>query len=231
MYYNLLINNKNRKIMAKAKQERADLTALLSIATGGQVAQQTPAQQPAVDIIETAQAEPMLKFDKEDELKKIRKRCRNTIKEIAKAVLPASVLKTTAMMDKIESDAMSMVGLYWQLRISEIMQEGITDSISKGNMSPRMIEVFTQLVDKISQLNKQVIATEVQMRKNYLDFKTDMIEKTQEETMKQQQLSGNNSVSGKFLTKGTKNMISKCKGEIINSAVKGAEDTSYVEIK
>lgn len=166
--------------MAKLKQEKDALSALLS-ATTNNVQLTNNNISSSNDIIENVQADPLLKFDKEDELKKIRKKCRNTIKEIAKAVLPEDILKTNAMMDKIESDAMSMVGLHWQMRLAEIMQDGITDSISKGNMSPRMIEVFTNLTDKISQLSKQLLATEVQMRKNYLDFKTDMFEKMQDD--------------------------------------------------
>ena len=170
--------------MAKIKQEKDALSALLSATANKQDNQISTDISNSTDIIDKIEAEPLLTFNKEEEMKKIRKKCRNTVKEIAKAVLPADILKTTAMIDKIEGDAMSMVGLHWQLRLSEIMQDGITDSISKGNMSPRMIEVFTNLTDKISQLSKQLLATEVQMRKNYLDFKTDMIEKMQEEQCK-----------------------------------------------
>lgn len=108
--------------MAKIKQEKDALSALLSATTTGssQILTNTNIAN-ASDAIETVQADPLLKFDKEDELKKIRKKCRNTVKEIARAVLPEDILKTTAMIDKIESDAMSMVGLQWQLRLSEIM--------------------------------------------------------------------------------------------------------------
>lgn len=195
--------------MAKIKQEKDALSALLA-STGAMSNNNDIAK--SNDIIETVEPEPLFTFDKDDELKKIRKKCRNTVKEIAKAVLPADILKTSAMVDKIEGDAMSMVNLQWQLRLSEIMQDAITNSIQKGNMSPRMIEVFTQLTDKISQLQKQVLATEVQMRKNYLDFKTDMIEKMQEDMTRknsQQQIPSGASINTNqsYLTKGTINLI------------------------
>ena len=218
--------------MAKLKQERNDLTALLSAATGGQLNQANNDNiNNSKDIIENIEAEPLFTFNKEDEMKKIRKKCRNMVKEIARAILPADILKSTAMVDKIETDAMSMVGLFWQLRLTEIMQDAITDSIAKGNMSPRMIEVFTQLTDKIAQLTKQTLATETQMRKNYLDFKTDMIEKRQEETAKQKTLEQGTKTSAGFLSKGTKSMINECKKNVIKQKIENADCVEFEEKK
>lgn len=213
--------------MAKIKQEKDALSALLSAtANNNQITNNITNSN---DIIDNVQADPLLKFDKEDELKKIRKKCRNTVKEIARAILPEEILKTNAMIDKIENDAMSMVGLQWQLRLSEIMQDGITDSISKGNMSPRMIEVFTQLTDKITQINKQLLATEVQMRKNYLDFKTDMFEKMQDDIKKG---TVNNQLQAgeqpKNIIRGSKGLIQSMKQEMINEH---KTDVDFSEIK
>lgn len=213
--------------MAKIKQEKDALSALLSATANNNQITNNIAN--SNDIIDNVQADPLLKFDKEDELKKIRKKCRNTVKEIARAILPEEILKTNAMIDKIENDAMSMVGLQWQLRLSEIMQDGITDSISKGNMSPRMIEVFTQLTDKITQINKQLLATEVQMRKNYLDFKTDMFEKMQDDIRKgttNNQLQA--SEQPKNIIRGSKGLIQSMKQEMINEH---KTDVDFSEIK
>lgn len=215
--------------MAKLKQEKDALSALLSATANNSQIINTNIST-SNDIIDKVEADPLLKFDKEDELKKIRKKCRNTVKEIARAVLPAEVIKTTAIQDKIENDAMSMVGLHWQLRLSEIMQDGITESISKGNMSPRMIEVFTNLMEKITQVNKQLLATEVQMRKNYLDFKTDMFEKMQEEmsvskNINNQLMAGN---GDNKIYRGTKTAIQDAKNRMIN-AIKN--DVDFSELK
>jgi hypothetical protein len=92
--------------MAKIKQEKDALSALLA-STGATITNNDISK--SNDIIESVEPEPLFTFDKDDELKKIRKKCRNTVKEIAKAVLPADILKTSAMIDKIEGDAMSMV--------------------------------------------------------------------------------------------------------------------------
>lgn len=212
--------------MAKIKQEKDALSALLSAAANNNQTSNNIAS--SNDIIDNIQADPLLKFDKEDELKKIRKKCRNTVKEIAKAVLPEEILKTNAMMDKIENDAMSMVGLMWQLRLSEIMQDGITESISKGNMSPRMIEVFTNLMNQITQVNKQLLATEVQMRKNYLDFKTDMFEKMQEDNIKNNTKQITTGTTSTNVIRGTKSLIQSTKKNIINQS---KNDVDFSEIK
>ena len=216
--------------MAKIKQEKDALSALLA-STGATITNNDINK--SNDIIESVEPEPLFTFDKDDELKKIRKKCRNTVKEIAKAVLPADILKTSAMIDKIEGDAMSMVNLHWQLRLSEIMQDAITNSIQKGNMSPRMIEVFTQLTDKISQLQKQVLATEVQMRKNYLDFKTDMIEKMQEDMSKQNQQqklsSGTQTINGSYTGRGTLGLIERTQNVFKAKAKSEIEDVDFTE--
>lgn len=215
--------------MAKLKQEKDALSALLSATVQNTQITNNNIEN-SNDIIDKVEADPLLKFDKDDELKKIRKKCRNTIKEIAKAVLPEEIIKTSAIQDKIENDAMSMVGLHWQMRLAEIMQDGITDSISKGNMSPRMIEVFTNLTDKISQLSKQLLATEVQMRKNYLDFKTDMFEKMQED-LSRAKITNNQLAQeagqGKIF-RGTKDAITDIKRKMIENAKK---DVDFSEIK
>ena len=153
-------------------------------------------------------------------MKKIRKKARNSIKEIARAVLTKDVLKTPAIQDKIETDASSLVGLYWQIRVNIIMQDAMVDSIAKGNMSPRMIEVFTNLSDKIASLEKQLLATQVQIRKNYIDYKSDIMEVLMEERSAQQtkQLEPGKSSVGSILTRGTKDLISNTRAQMIENA-------------
>lgn len=208
--------------MAKLKEQKQDLEALLAAATGGNAksASQPANVSVANDIIEDIPNEPLFTIDKDDEMKKIRKKARNSIKEIAKAVLTKDVLKTPAIQDKIETDASSLVGLYWQIRINIIMQDAMVDSIAKGNMSPRMIEVFTNLSDKIASLEKQLLATQVQIRKNYIDYKSDIMEVLMEERSAQQskQLEPGKSSVGSILTRGTKDLISNTRAQMIENA-------------
>lgn len=208
--------------MAKLKEQKQDLEALLAAATGGNAksAGQPANVSVANDIIEDIPNEPLFTIDKEDEMKKIRKKARNSIKEIARAVLTKDVLKTPAIQDKIETDASSLVGLYWQIRVNIIMQDAMVDSIAKGNMSPRMIEVFTNLSDKIASLEKQLLATQVQIRKNYIDYKSDIMEVLMEERSAQQtkQLEPGKSSVGSILTRGTKDLIAGTRAQMIENA-------------
>ena len=208
--------------MAKLKEQKQDLEALLAAATGGNTksAGQPANVSVAIDIIEDIPNEPLFTIDKEDEMKKIRKKARNSIKEIARAVLTKDVLKTPAIQDKIETDASSLVGLYWQIRVNIIMQDAMVDSIAKGNMSPRMIEVFTNLSDKIASLEKQLLATQVQIRKNYIDYKSDIMEVLMEERSAQQtkQLEPGKSSVGSILTRGTKDLIAGTRAQMIENA-------------
>ena len=208
--------------MAKLKEQKQDLDALLAAATGSNPkSANQPANVPAAkDIIEDIPNEPLFTIDKEDEMKKIRKKARNSIKEIARAVLTKDVLKTPAIQDKIETDASSLVGLYWQIRVNIIMQDAMVDSIAKGNMSPRMIEVFTNLSDKIASLEKQLLATQVQIRKNYIDYKSDIMEVLMEERSAQQtkQLEPGKSSVGSILTRGTKDLIAGTRAQMIENA-------------
>lgn len=208
--------------MAKLKEQKQDLEALLAAATGGNPkSANQPANVPAAkDIIEDIPNEPLFTIDKEDEMKKIRKKARNSIKEIARAVLTKDVLKTPAIQDKIETDASSLVGLYWQIRVNIIMQDAMVDSIAKGNMSPRMIEVFTNLSDKIASLEKQLLATQVQIRKNYIDYKSDIMEVLMEErtAKNQKQLDDGKSSVGSTLHRGTKDLISQTRNKMIEDA-------------
>ena len=81
MNYQKMIINIKKCNMAKLKQERNDLSALLSAATGGQMNRvNNDTINNSKDIIDNIESEPLLTFNKEDELKKIRKKCRNTKK-------------------------------------------------------------------------------------------------------------------------------------------------------
>ena len=197
--------------MAKLKEQKQDLEALLAAATGGNPkSANQPANVPAAkDIIEDIPNEPLFTINKEDEMKKIRKKARNSIKEIARAVLTKDVLKTPAIQDKIETDASSLVGLYWQIRVNIIMQDAMVDSIAKGNP-------FGFKKEEV----KELLATQVQIRKNYIDYKSDIMEVMMEErtTLKQKQIEEGKSSVGSTLHRGTKDLIGQTRRGMIEDA-------------
>lgn len=215
------------------KEERKDLQNLLNATTGVNLTPQENTQ-PSTPI-EEIEAEPLFEFDWDAENKKIRKRARQTIKKIVDLVLPKEIQNVSYIEDKMEQDEITLTALYTQQRASEVMQRSILESTAKGNNAPRMYEVFGQLSEKLMSINKQIIATETQLRKTYIDLKSDYREKQAEEknTLPSQSTllpSGN---QNNYLAKGTKDLITACRNEMIsnNKKVDEIEDVDFTSIE
>lgn len=215
------------------KEERKDLQNLLNATAGVNLTPQENTQ-PSTPI-EEIEAEPLFEFDWDAENKKIRKRARQTIKKIVDLVLPKEIQNVSYIEDKMEQDEITLTALYTQQRASEVMQRSILESTAKGNNAPRMYEVFGQLSEKLMSINKQIIATETQLRKTYIDLKSDYREKQAEEknilpSQTTMLPSGN---QNNYLAKGTKDLITACRNEMIsnNKKVDEIEDVDFTSIE
>ena len=211
------------------KEERKDLQNLLNATTGVNLTPQENTQ-PSTPI-EEIEAEPLFEFDWDAENKKIRKRARQTIKKIVDLVLPKEIQNVSYIEDKMEQDEITLTALYTQQRASEVMQRSILESTAKGNNAPRMYEVFGQLSEKLMSINKQIIATETQLRKTYIDLKSDYREKQAEE--KNILPSQTTMLPSNYLAKGTKDLITACRNEMIsnNKKVDEIEDVDFTSIE
>lgn len=186
--------------MGTIKQDRKDLEALLNgvapIATsftGGtpNINPTSPAPQPASNVNNvntvvdntagtTLEPERLFEFDYDSMRKSLRKKARKTIQNLTKHILTDQMLESEYVKDKIEQDIESLTDLYMQVESNNIMQRSILDTVSRGNTMPRMYEVFGQLTDKIQAINKQILATEAQIRKTYIDLKFEIKDKETE---------------------------------------------------
>lgn len=183
--------------MGTIKQDRKDLEALLNgvapIATsftGGtpNISPGSPAPQPAPNVNAvvdntagtTLEPERLFEFDYDAMRKSLRKKARKTIQNLTKHILTDQMLESEYVKDKIEQDIESLTDLYMQVESNNIMQRSILDTVSRGNTMPRMYEVFGQLTDKIQAINKQILATESQIRKTYIDLKFEIKDKEAE---------------------------------------------------
>lgn len=215
------------------KEERKDLQNLLNATTGVNLTPQENTQ-PSTPI-EDIEAEPLFEFDWDAENKKIRKRARQTIKKIVDLVLPKEIQNVSYIEDKMEQDEITLTALYTQQRASEVMQRSILESTAKGNNAPRMYEVFGQLSEKLMSINKQIIATETQLRKTYIDLKSDYREKQAEEknTLPSQTNMLPSGNQNNYLAKGTKDLITACRSEMIsnNKKVDEIEDVDFTSIE
>ena len=164
---------------------RFSLTRLSSPTT--QPTAQAPVGQPvAATVVDTTAdtplaAEKIFDFDIDAVRKGLRKKARKTVLNIVKHILPDDMIEEEYVQDKIEQDIQTLTDLYMQAESNKIMQGSIINSVSRGNNMPRMYEVFGQLTDKISGINKQIISTEQTIRKTYVDLKFEIRDKIAED--------------------------------------------------
>ena len=179
--------------MSTIKQDRKDLEALLNgispiqSSPTTQSTVQAPVGQPvAATVVDTTAdtplaAEKIFDFDIDAVRKGLRKKARKTVLNIVKHILPDDMIEEEYVQDKIEQDIETLTDLYMQAESNKIMQGSIINSVSRGNNMPRMYEVFGQLTDKISGINKQIISTEQTIRKTYVDLKFEIRDKIAED--------------------------------------------------
>ena len=185
--------------MSTIKQDRKDLEALLNgispiqptsspgqsqLSTQQPVAQSTQAavvDSTADTNINTLQDVLMFDFSDDSLRKGLRKRARKTILNIVNHILPEAMTNEDYIQDIIEQDIETLTDLYFQAESNKLMQVSIIKQVQRGNATPRMYEVFAQLTDRISGINKQVISTEQTIRKTYVDLKFEIRDKMAED--------------------------------------------------
>ncbi len=180
--------------MSTIKQDRKDLEMLLNgVAPIADTLTQQPVQpvvnqqpqQKPVSVVDNTQgtnleSERIFEFDYDSLRKTLKKKAKKTVQNITKHILTDDLLEEEYIKDKIEQDVESLTDLYMQVESNNVMQRSILDTVSRGNTMPRMYEVFGQLTDKIQAINKQILATENQIRKTYIDLKFEIKDKTAE---------------------------------------------------
>lgn len=178
--------------MSTIKQDRKDLELLLNgidpVQTPGNspVSPAAQVQQPVAGVVDNTSdtslnGEKIFEFDYDALKKTLRKKARKTVVNITRHILPEELLEEDYVKDKMEQDIDTFTDLYMQVESNNIMQRSILDTVSRGNTMPRMYEVFSQLTDKIQAVNKQIVATEQQLRKTYLDLKFEIKDKEAEQ--------------------------------------------------
>jgi hypothetical protein len=111
----------------------------------------------------------------------LRKRARKTLSNIIEHILPAEMLEEDYVKDKMEQDINTLADLYFQVELNNVMQRSLVENVSRGNTMPRMYEVFSGITDRLQALNKQIVSTEQQIRRTYMDIKMEIREKTTEQ--------------------------------------------------
>lgn len=230
--------------MSTIKQDRKDLEMLLNgidpVQTSTPVSSlqvQTPPQTAPQTVVDnTADSslttEKIFEFDYDALKKSLKKKARKTVVNITKHILPEELLNEEYIKDKMEQDIDTFTDLYMQVESNNMMQRSILDTVSRGNTMPRMYEVFAQLTDKIQAVNKQIVATEQQLRKTYLDLKFEIKDKESEmlDRTQQQQLTTSQEVQedkSKVITSSTQ-LIQMAK-QMHKDKIMKAKETKFVE--
>ena len=231
--------------MSTIKQDRKDLEALLNgispiqSSPTTQPTAQAPVGQPvAATVVDTTAdtplaAEKIFDFDIDAVRKGLRKKARKTVLNIVKHILPDDMIEEEYVQDKIEQDIETLTDLYMQAESNKIMQGSIINSVSRGNNMPRMYEVFGQLTDKISGINKQIISTEQTIRKTYVDLKFEIRDKIAEDVGN----NDNNQLTSSSTKQLENNSVIVTSSKDLNNlakkrhreALENAKETTYTE--
>lgn len=240
--------------MSTIKQDRKDLEALLNGISPIQASSPTP-QQPSTlqttaptqpvsaSVVDATAGTPLAEekifdFDIDSVRKGLRKKARKTILNIVKHILPEEMIEEEYIQDKIEQDIETLTDLYMQAESNKIMQGSIINSVSRGNNMPRMYEVFGQLTDKISGINKQIISTEQTIRKTYVDLKFEIRDKMSEDLANAENGLANSSGAKQLennsvvitSSRDLNNLAKKRHREALeNATLKNAKETTYTE--
>ena len=131
-------------------------------------------------------------------------------------ILPAEMIKDNEYLkNKLEVDIMSLSGMLYQLRVSEVMQVALMNEVDRGLVNPRMFEVFSGLSKTIADINKQLLGTVEAIKSTYKDVKNDITEKRNEALGSSS--SGPTGMitagDGGIVTLGTKELINRVKKE------------------
>lgn len=139
---------------------------------------QEPGQDGVVDEIpEELEPEPIFDINYEKCKKDFIRKARQSIRKIVKVVIrDPNMIDQDFIADKIDQDAEQLGFLYYQQRLHELIQQANMESIRTGNISPRMIEVFTVVGKNLMDITKQIADFQISIKENYAKIKFDAID-------------------------------------------------------
>ena len=158
---------------------------------------------------------------------------------IIKEVVPTILQNSSMILDKVEQDAEQLGNLYYEyLKTDKVIQANM-DALGRGEISPRLFEVYAKLSKQQADLATQITNTQNTMRKNYIDTYLDLQQKdetdehlvlsspkTDEPLAIENNKFDNNSENSSNVMVGTENVI-----KILQERKKQALVAEFEEIK
>jgi len=125
--------------------------------------------------------EPVFKINYKSTQKQCIKKAKDQLMKMIKEVVPTILQNSSMILDKVEQDAEQLGGLYYeQLKTDKVIQANM-DALGRGEISPRLFEVYAKLSKQQSDLAQQITEMQNIMRKNYIDTYLDLQQKDEAE--------------------------------------------------
>ena len=121
--------------------------------------------------------EPVFKINYKSTEKQCVKKAKEQLMKIVKEVVPTILQNSTMILDKVEQDAEQLGHMYYEsIRTDKVIQANM-DALGRGEISPRLFEVYAKLSKQQSDLAQQITIAQNNMRKNYIDTYLDLQQK------------------------------------------------------
>ena len=121
--------------------------------------------------------EPVFKINYKSTEKQCIKKAKEQLMKIVKEVVPTILQNSTMILDKVEQDAEQLGHMYYEsIRTDKVIQANM-DALGRGEISPRLFEVYAKLSKQQSDLAQQITIVQNNMRKNYIDTYLDLQQK------------------------------------------------------
>ena len=121
--------------------------------------------------------EPVFKINYKSTEKQCVKKAKEQLMKIVKEVVPTILQNSTMILDKVEQDAEQLGHMYYEsIRTDKVIQANM-DALGRGEISPRLFEVYAKLSKQQSDLAQQITIVQNNMRKNYIDTYLDLQQK------------------------------------------------------
>lgn len=161
----------------KIKEQAKELQELLNAANIKVSNEDISGSEVVDDIPDELEPEPIFDINYDKCKRDFIKKARNSIKKIVRVVITdPNMIDYSFISDKIDQDADQLGFLYYQQRLHELIQQANMESIRTGNVSPRMIEVFTTVGKNLMDITKQIADFQISIKDNYAKIKFDAIE-------------------------------------------------------
>lgn len=121
--------------------------------------------------------EPVFKINYKSTEKQCVKKAKEQLMKIVKEVVPNILQNSTMILDKVEQDAEQLGHMYYEsIKTDKVIQANM-DALGRGEISPRLFEVYAKLSKQQSDLAQQITIVQNNMRKNYIDMYLDLQQK------------------------------------------------------